>query len=97
VHAGPYQLEGIRMLWEAVAYVVLGLAAALVAAYALPARLPRTPLTFLTGPVAALAGGLVARTIFGGGRLEVTAPGALLVSAALLSLLARPSRPSPLT
>ncbi|WP_329136181.1 hypothetical protein OG552_23965 [Streptomyces sp. NBC_01476] len=84
------------MLWEAVAYAVIGLATALVATYLLPARFPRTPLVLTTGPAAALAGGLVAHTIFGGGRLEMTAPGALVVSIALLSLLARPGRPSPL-
>ncbi|MFC4032574.1 hypothetical protein ACFO3J_13910 [Streptomyces polygonati] len=84
------------MLWEAAAYAVVGLAAAFAATVLLPARLPRTPLTLGTGPAAALAGGLVARTIFGGGHLEVTVPVALVVAAALLSLLARPGRPSPL-
>ncbi|MYS22273.1 hypothetical protein GA0115240_13955 [Streptomyces sp. DvalAA-14] len=81
------------MLWEAAAYAVLGLAAAVAVTVLLPARLPRTPLTLATGPAAALAGGLVARTIFGGGRLELTIPVALVVAVALLSLLARPSRP----
>ncbi|WNI17868.1 hypothetical protein [Actinacidiphila sp. ITFR-21] len=83
------------MLWEALAFAVLGLAAALAATGLLPARLPRTPLVLATGPVAALTGGLVARTIFGAGRPEMTIPVALVVAAALLSLLARPDRPTP--
>ncbi|WP_405587203.1 hypothetical protein [Streptomyces sp. NBC_01190] len=82
------------MLWEAVTYAALGLAVTLVATQLFPARLPRSPLALATGPAAALAGGLVLRTIFGAGRLEMTVPGALVVSVALLSLLARPGRPS---
>ncbi|MBY8876987.1 hypothetical protein [Actinacidiphila acidipaludis] len=78
------------MLWEAVAYAVIGLAAALAASRLLPRRLPRSPLVLATGPGAALAGGLIARTIVGAGHLEATLPAALGVSLALLSLLARP-------
>jgi hypothetical protein len=78
------------MWWEAVAYAVIGLVAALAATRLLPRRLPRSPLVLATGPGAALAGGLIARTIVGAGHLEATFPAALAVSAALLSLLARP-------
>ena len=85
------------MLWEAVAFAVLGFAVSYAATRLLPARLPATPLVLATGPVAALGGGLVAHTIFGGGRPEMTIPGALIVAVALLSLLARPGRHSPLT
>jgi len=83
------------MWWEAVAYAVTGLAAALAASRLLPRRLPRTPLVLGTGPGAALAGGLIARTIVGAGHLEATLPAALAVCAALLSLLARPDTRSP--
>ncbi|MFI1096687.1 hypothetical protein [Streptomyces sp. NPDC020917] len=78
------------MWWEAVAYAVTGLAAALAATRLLPRRLPRSPLVMGTGPGAALAGGLITRAIVGTGHLEATLPGALAVAAALLSLLARP-------
>jgi hypothetical protein len=84
------------MLWEAVAYAALGLVVALAATGLLPDRLPRTPLTLATGPAAALVGGLVARTVLGAGHLAMTIPVALVMAGALLSLLARPGRPSPL-
>lgn len=79
------------MLWEAVAYVVLGLVTALAATRVLPRRLPRTPLLLATGPAAALAGGLIAHTIMGPGHYESTLPAALGVCVALLSLLTRPA------
>lgn len=82
------------MLWESVACAVLGLIAALAATRVLPRRLPRTPLVLATGPAAALIGGLLARTIVGAGHYEATLPAALGVSAAILSLLARPSSPA---
>jgi hypothetical protein len=80
------------MLWEeAVVYAVLGLAAALAATRLFPRRLPTTPLVLATGPAAALAGGLITRTIVGSGHVAATFPAALAVAAALLSLLARPA------
>ncbi|WP_328915931.1 MULTISPECIES: hypothetical protein [unclassified Streptomyces] len=81
------------MLWEAVAYALLGLLAAVSVSRLLPQRFPPGPLLLATGPVASLTGGLVTYTVFGGGHLEATFPAALLTSAALLSLLARPARP----
>lgn len=80
------------MLWEAAVFAVLGLAAAYAAARLFPLRLPLSPLLLTTGPVAALTGGLVTRTILGPNHYEATLPAALLVAAALLSLLAAPPK-----
>ncbi|MET9223569.1 hypothetical protein ACIOC1_07505 [Streptomyces sp. NPDC088197] len=80
------------MLWEAVAYVALGLGAAYAAARLFPLRLPLSPLLLATGPIAALLGGLVTRTIVGPGHPEATLPAALAVGAAMLSVLARPPK-----
>ncbi|MEV6011465.1 hypothetical protein AB0M29_32200 [Streptomyces sp. NPDC051976] len=80
------------MLWEAAAFAVLGFAAAVAATRLFPSRLPPSPLALATGPVAGLLGGLVTYTIVGPGHPEATLPAALLVAAALLSLLARPPR-----
>lgn len=80
-------------MWEAIAFAALGLAAAYAATRLLPQRLPSRVLVLATGPVAALVGGLIARAVLGGGHAALTLPAAILVSAALLSLLVRPPGP----
>ncbi|WP_335977453.1 MULTISPECIES: hypothetical protein [Streptomycetaceae] len=80
------------MLWEAVVFAALGLLAAWSASRMFPLRLPASPLVLATGPVASLLGGLVTYSIVGGHHPEATFPAALLTSAALLSVLARPPR-----
>jgi|GEM_PF-4885398 hypothetical protein len=80
------------MLWNAVAFAVLGLLAATAAGWLFPRRLPLSALTLFTGAAAALTGGLVARTVVGRHHPEATYPAAVLTAAVLLSLLARPSR-----
>jgi hypothetical protein len=80
------------MLWQALTFAALGLAIASAATRLLPSlRLPSPLLVLSTGPVAALTGGLLARTILGPGHLLLTLLAALAVSTALLSLLVRPA------
>ncbi|MDJ0343867.1 hypothetical protein QMK19_28335 [Streptomyces sp. H10-C2] len=78
-------------MWEAVAFAALGLGIAYAATHFMPDRFPSRSLVLATGPVAALVGGLITRTVLGGGHLAVTLPAAALVAAALLSLLIRPA------
>ncbi|MFI0900144.1 hypothetical protein [Streptomyces sp. NPDC020983] len=73
-------------------YAVLGLLAALAAARLFPARLPDAGLLLLTGVVAALTGGLVGYTVFGGGHPEASFTAAFATAAAGLSVLAHPAR-----
>jgi hypothetical protein len=80
------------MLWNAVAFAVLGLVVSWAAGRVLPARLGLSPLTLATGPVAALIGGLVAFSVVGERHPELTYPAAALTAAVLLSLLAGPPR-----
>jgi hypothetical protein len=80
------------MLWEAVAFAAIGLGASYAAARLFPLRLPLNALLLATGPVAALLGGFVTRTILGPGHPEVTLPAALVVAAAMLSVLAGPPK-----
>lgn len=80
------------MLWEAAVYAALGLGTAYAAARLFPLRLPLTALLLATGPIAALLGGLVTRTIVGPGHPEATLPAALVVAAAMLSVLAGPPK-----
>ena len=78
------------MLLNALTFAAIGLALAYGAVRALPARLPGRPLVLSTGPVAALAGGLIARTILGPGHVMIGLAAAAVMAAALLSLLLRP-------
>jgi hypothetical protein len=80
------------MIWQIVAYAALGLLAAFAAARLFPARLTATALLLVTGPVGGLTGGLVAYTVFGGSRPEVTLAAAFATAAAGLSMLARPPK-----
>lgn len=79
------------MLWEALAFVALGLAAAYGAVRLRPERLPGRALVLATGPVAALVGGLLAHTVLGPGHVLLGLAAAFAVAAALLSLLIRPA------
>ncbi|WP_333771265.1 hypothetical protein [Streptomyces sp. IBSBF 2435] len=80
------------MLWQIVAYAALGLLAAFAAARLFPARLPAPALLLGTGLVAALTGGLVTYTVFGGGHPGAGLAAAFATAAAGLSVLARPAR-----
>lgn len=75
------------MIIEALGSVVLGLAVAFAATKRLPERLPDRRLVLVTGPVAALVGGLVSRAVLGPGQLPLTLFVAAVVSVAILSLL----------
>jgi hypothetical protein len=79
------------MMWEALAFAALGLAAAYAAVRLLATRLPARTLVLATGPVAALIGGFLARAILGGGHVLLTLVVAAAVAVALLSLLIRPA------
>ncbi|MEU3194598.1 hypothetical protein ABZ686_29095 [Streptomyces sp. NPDC006992] len=81
------------MIWEALGSAALGGALALAATRRFPERLPDRRLVLATGPVAALAGGLISRTVLGSGHLAVVWCLALGFSAALLSLLLRDDSP----
>ncbi|NJP42435.1 hypothetical protein [Actinacidiphila epipremni] len=80
------------MLWQIAGYTALGLLAAFAAARLFPSRLPAAGLLLLTGVVAALTGGLVGYTIFGGARPELTFAASFATAAAGLSVLASPAR-----
>ncbi|SEF83523.1 hypothetical protein SAMN05216223_102193 [Actinacidiphila yanglinensis] len=80
------------MFLYAVAFAALGLLVAWGAIRLFPLRLAVNALTLSTGPVAAVIGGLVAYSIVGGHHPEATFPAAVLTSASLLSVLARPPR-----
>jgi hypothetical protein len=80
------------MLWQIAGYAALGLLAAVAAARFFPGRLPAAALVVPTGLVAALTGGLVAYTVFGGAHPEASLPAAFGTAAAGLSVLARPAR-----
>lgn len=79
------------MIWEALGAVIVGFAIALAATHRLPERFPSHGLALATGPVAALFGALVARSILGPGHPVQTLLAAAAVGAALLSLLVRPA------
>ncbi|MFD1830014.1 hypothetical protein ACFSJS_10085 [Streptomyces desertarenae] len=78
------------MPWEVIGSVLLGLAAALVAARRFPDRFRDRALVLATGPAAAFGGGVIARVVLGPGHALPVLAVAVLVSAALLSLLVRP-------
>ncbi|MGW2922634.1 hypothetical protein ACWDBF_32860 [Streptomyces angustmyceticus] len=80
------------MIWEALGAVLIGLAIALSATRWLPDRFPASSLTLATGPVAALLGALLTRSILGPGHPVQALVAAVAVGAALLSVVARPPR-----
>ncbi|MFD7662336.1 hypothetical protein [Streptomyces sp. NPDC059788] len=80
------------MVLEALGSVIVGLAIALAAAHRLPGRFPSRPLTLTTGPAAALLGAFLAHSILGPDHFVQTLLAAGGLSAAMLSLLVRPSR-----
>ncbi|MFJ4844085.1 MULTISPECIES: hypothetical protein [unclassified Streptomyces] len=82
------------MLWETIAFAAAGLVVAYVATRLLPRRrLPATPLALITGPVAALVGGSIARTVLGSALFPLNLTLSVAVAAALLSVLVRRPRP----
>lgn len=78
------------MIWEALGAVFIGFAIALSATRWLPDRFPERTLTLATGPVAALLGALLTRSILGPGHPVQVMVAAIAVGAALLSVVARP-------
>ncbi|MEU7634797.1 MULTISPECIES: hypothetical protein [unclassified Streptomyces] len=84
------------MIWEALGAVIVGFAIALSARRWLPERFPDRVLTLATGPVAALLGALLTRSILGPGHPVQVMVAAFAVGAALLSVLVRPPRRRPL-
>ncbi|PJE96184.1 hypothetical protein CUT44_20635 [Streptomyces carminius] len=81
--------------WEVLGSAFLGLAVALVATHRFADRFRDRSLVLVTGPAAAFGGGVIARAVLGPGHLLPTLAVAVLVSAALLSLLVRPRRGAP--
>ncbi|HEV7626054.1 MAG TPA: hypothetical protein VGO89_06115 [Streptomyces sp.] len=75
------------MIWEALGATALGLVIAYAATRQLPERLPNRPLVLMTGPAAALLGGLICRVVLGGGHTLATLAVAAVVCVAILSLL----------
>ncbi len=80
------------MILEALGAVLIGFAIALSATRWLPDRFPARTLTLATGPVAALLGALLTRSILGPGHPVQVTVAAIAVGAALLAVLARPPR-----
>jgi len=78
------------MFLEALGSTVLGLALAWAAAHRLPHRLPSRALVLSTGVAGALFGAFVTHSALGSATVLVILVGALVVSAASLSLLLRP-------
>ncbi|AJE42386.1 hypothetical protein [Streptomyces nodosus] len=79
------------MLVEALGSAVLGLVLAWAAAHRLPRRLPARTLVLSTGVAGALFGAFITHSSLGSARLLVILTGALIVSAASVSLLLRPA------
>ncbi|MEU6821847.1 hypothetical protein ABZ921_14540 [Streptomyces atriruber] len=80
------------MILEALGSALLGLALAWAAAHRFGHRLPARTLVLATGPAGALIGAFITHTALGSGHAPATLLGAVAVSAALLSLLLRPTR-----
>ncbi|MFD9817235.1 hypothetical protein [Streptomyces sp. NPDC059080] len=80
------------MIWEALGAAVVGLVLSFTATRRLPERFPVRSLALATGPVAALLGALLTRSILGPGHPVQTLAAAVAVGAALLSVLIRPAR-----
>lgn len=79
------------MLLEALGSALLGLVLAAVAVHRLAHRLPARSLVLATGTAGALFGAFVTHTALGPGNMLLTLIGAVVVSAASLSLLLRPA------
>lgn len=79
------------MLLEALGAALLGLVLAAVAAHRLAHRLPARSLVLATGTAGALFGAFVTHSALGPGSLLLSLIGAVVVSAASLSLLLRPA------
>ncbi|MFJ4684562.1 hypothetical protein ACIQNG_03530 [Streptomyces sp. NPDC091377] len=79
------------MLLEAISSAVLGVALAWAAASRLPHRLPARPLVLSTGVGGSLIGAFIAQSSLGTDNLLLILTGAVVVSAASLSLLLRPT------
>ncbi|MFF7452305.1 MULTISPECIES: hypothetical protein [unclassified Streptomyces] len=80
------------MLLEALGSALLGLALAALAAHRLGHRLPTRSLVLATGVAGALFGAFVTHTSLGPGSILLNLIGAIVFSAASLSLLLRPAR-----
>ncbi|MFI0237333.1 hypothetical protein [Streptomyces sp. NPDC016845] len=80
------------MLLEALGSALLGLALAWAAGLRMPHRLPSRALVLATGITGALFGAFITHNALGAGHVLATLVGALVLSAALLSLLLRPTR-----
>ncbi|MEU7428666.1 hypothetical protein ACGFX8_26665 [Streptomyces sp. NPDC048362] len=80
------------MILEALGSAVLGLVLAWAAAHRLSHRLPNHPLVYSTGVAGALFGDFVTHSALGTGSVLPSVLGAVIVSAASLSLLLRPAR-----
>ncbi|MDG4861114.1 hypothetical protein P8605_23565 [Streptomyces sp. T-3] len=79
------------MILEALGSALLGLALAWTAAHRLPHRLPSRNLVLATGVVGALFGAFITHSALGPHHTLGTLAGSVVLSAALLSLLLRPS------
>lgn len=79
------------MVLEALGSTVLGLVLAWAAAQRLPHRLPARALVLSTGMAGALFGAFITHSALESASLLVILVGALVVSAASLSLLVRPA------
>ncbi|MGW0822285.1 hypothetical protein [Streptomyces sp. NPDC002845] len=79
------------MFLEALGSALLGLALAWAATYRFPRRLPPRTLVLPTGVAGALFGAFLTHTALGAVNFLVILSGALIVSAASLSLLLRPA------
>lgn len=79
------------MLLEALGSALLGLVLAAVAAHRLAHRLPARSLVLATGIAGALFGAFVTHSALGSGNVLLNLTGAVVVSAASLSLLLRPA------
>lgn len=80
------------MILEALGSALIGLALAWATAHRLPHRLPARALVLSTGVGGALIGAFITHMALGAGGTPATLIGAVTVSAALLSLLLRPTR-----
>ncbi|KKD04057.1 hypothetical protein [Streptomyces sp. WM6386] len=79
------------MLLETLGSALLGLVLAAVAAHRLAHRLPTRSLVLATGVAGALFGAFVTHSALGSGSILLNLIGAVVVSAASLSLLLRPA------
>ncbi|AZM57888.1 hypothetical protein DMA15_24760 [Streptomyces sp. WAC 01529] len=80
------------MILEALGSALLGFALSWAIAHRMAHRLPARSLVLSTGPAGALIGAFITHMALGPGHAPATLLGAAAVSAALLSLLIRPTR-----